>query len=80
MRDLQADKPGAGFERIFAMVERRIRPYLEQVALRERREELRRLSRRNQALGLVLVAGAILAWWLFHTRPGWIFPTGWWRL
>jgi hypothetical protein len=62
------------------MVERRMRPYLEQVALRERREELRRLSRRNQALGLVLIAAAIFVWWLFHTRPGWIFPSGWWRL
>jgi hypothetical protein len=27
----------------------------------------------------LLVAAAILAWWLFHTNPAWIFPPGWWR-
>jgi hypothetical protein len=38
-----------------------------------------RVYRRNQALGLVLVAAAILLWWLFRTNPKWIFPPGWWR-
>jgi hypothetical protein len=61
------------------MVETRIKPHLEQVAEREAREEQRRLYRRNQALGLVLIAALILAWWLFHTNPKWIFPPGWWR-
>jgi hypothetical protein len=62
------------------MVETRIKPYAEQEAERERRAEQLRLTRRNQALGLLLVAAAILAWWLFHTNPAWIFPLGWWRL
>jgi len=61
------------------MVETRIKPHLQQVAERERREELRRLTRRNQSLGLILIAGIILVWWLFHTNPKWIFPPGWWR-
>jgi hypothetical protein len=61
------------------MVETRIKPYLEQEAEQEARDEQRRLARRNQMLGLVLIAAAILAWWLFHTNPKWIFPTGWWR-
>jgi hypothetical protein len=61
------------------MVETRIKPYLEQEAEQEARDEQRRLARRNQMLGLVLIAAAILVWWLFHTNPKWIFPTGWWR-
>lgn len=61
------------------MVETRIKPYLEQVAEQERREEQRRATTRNQVFGLLIVAGAILAWWLFHTNPRWIFPPGWWR-
>ena len=61
------------------MVETRIKPYFEQKAEQEARDEHRRLARRNQMLGLVLIATAILVWWLFHTNPRWIFPTGWWR-
>jgi len=61
------------------MVETRIKPYFEQVAEEERRAEQTRAYRRNQALGLLLVAAAIVAWWLFHTNPQWIFPSGWWR-
>jgi hypothetical protein len=61
------------------MVETRIKPHVEQVAEREAREEQRRLYRRNQALGLVVIAALILVWWLFHTNPRWIFPPGWWR-
>jgi hypothetical protein len=60
--------------------ETRIKPYLEQKAEQDAREEQRRLTRRNQALGLVLIAAAILVWRLFHTNPTWIFPSGWWRL
>jgi hypothetical protein len=37
------------------------------------------IFRRNQVLGLVLVAGAILISWLLRTNPKWIFPQGWWR-
>jgi hypothetical protein len=61
------------------VVERRIKPYLQEVAEKERREAQTRVFRRNQALGLVLVAAVILIWWLFHTNPRWIFPPGWWR-
>lgn len=55
------------------------KPYLEKVAEQERRTVQTRLFRRNQAIGLVLIAAAILVWRLFHTHPGWIFPQGWWR-
>jgi len=59
--------------------DRVIKPYLEQVAEAERRSEQVRMHRRNQAIGLVILAGAILIWWLMHTNPAWIFPKGWWR-
>jgi hypothetical protein len=61
------------------MVERRIKPHQQQVAEHERREIQRRAFRRNQAFGLLIIAAAILVWWLFHTNPKWIFPPGWWR-
>jgi len=61
------------------MVERRIKPYLQEQAEKARRVEQSRISRRNQAIGLVLVASAILIFWLFRTNPLWIFPVGWWR-
>jgi hypothetical protein len=61
------------------MVETRIKPYDQQQAEKARREELRRVYRRNQVFGLLLVAAAICAWWLLHTNPRWIFPPGWWR-
>lgn len=61
------------------MVERRIKPYREQLAEDELREQQRRAFRRNQAFGLIIVAFVILIWWLFHTNPAWIFPPGWWR-
>jgi hypothetical protein len=61
------------------MVQTRIKPYHQEVAEKARRAEQTRVYRRNQALGLVLVAAAILLWGLFHTNPKWIFPPGWWR-
>jgi hypothetical protein len=61
------------------MVESRIKPFKQQADERARRAEQRRIFRRNQAFGLLLVAAAILIWRLFHTNPTWIFPTGWWR-
>ena len=60
-------------------METRIKPHLEQIAQDERRVRQNRASRRNQVFGLVLLAAAICAWWLFHTNPKWIFPPGWWR-
>jgi hypothetical protein len=61
------------------MVQTRIKPHSQQLAEDARRELQRRAYRRNQALGLVLVAVAIFVWRLFHTNPNWIFPPGWWR-
>lgn len=61
------------------MVETRIKPHSQQEAENAARAEQLRVYRRNQAIGLLLVAAAICAWWLFHTNPKWIFPTGWWR-
>jgi hypothetical protein len=61
------------------MVETRIKPYYQQVAEQARRAEQTRRYRRNQVFGLLIVAAAILIWWLFHTNPKWIFPPGWWR-
>ncbi|MGD0858393.1 MAG: hypothetical protein ABR912_03645 [Terracidiphilus sp.] len=61
------------------MVQTRIKPHFQQVAEKARRAEQTRVYRRNQVLGLVLLAAAVLLWWLFHTNPKWIFPPGWWR-
>ena len=63
----------------WCVVETRIKPYAEQAAEEARRAEQRRVYRRNQVFGLLLVALAIILWRLFHTNPKWIFPPGWWR-
>ena len=44
------------------------------------REAQTKTFRRNQAIGLLLFAAAILAYRLVHTPSGWLFPPGWWRL
>jgi|SRR5579863_74588 len=62
------------------VVDTRIKPYKQQQAEKAAREEQTRVFRRNQVFGLLIVAAAILAWWLWHTNPNWIFPPGWWRL
>lgn len=62
------------------MVDIHIKPHREQLAEQERRIAQRRAFLRNQTIGLLLIAAMILACWLFHTNPQWIFPTGWWRL
>ena len=61
------------------MVESRIKPFAQQVAEEARRARQRQIFRRNQVFGLLIIAALILAWWLFHTNPKWIFPAGWWR-
>ncbi len=61
------------------MVETRIKPHSEQASEAAQHAEQRRLYRRNQTFGLVILAAAICIWWLFHTNPKWIFPPGWWR-
>ncbi len=62
------------------MVGIRIKPHGEQRAAEERRAAQVYAFRRNQALGLVLLAALICLWWLLHTNPKWIFLPGWWRL
>jgi uncharacterized membrane protein len=61
------------------MVERRIKPYAQQLDEDARRQQQNRAFRRNQIFGLLILAAVILVWWLMHTNPQWIFPTGWWR-
>ena len=61
------------------MSEGRIKPQFGQSEEEERRAHQVRLYRRNQVIGLLIIAAAIVAWWLFHTNPSWIFPPGWWR-
>jgi hypothetical protein len=61
-----------------AMVQTRIKPYFQEVAEKARRQEQQRVFRRNQVFGLVLVAAAILIFWLLRTNSKWIFPPGWW--
>jgi hypothetical protein len=61
------------------MVDTRIKPYAEQEQAREKREEQARAFRRNQMFGLLILAAAIVTWWLVHTNPKWIFLPGWWR-
>ena len=70
---------GLGFAESCPVVDKRIKPYLQERAEQARRAEQTRLYRRNQTLGLVLLAAAILTFWLFRTNPQWIFPPGWWR-
>jgi hypothetical protein len=62
-----------------AMVQTRIKPYLQEVVEKARRREQQRVFQRNRVFGLVLVAAAILLFWLLRTNPKWIFPPGWWR-
>ncbi len=61
-------------------METRLKPYDVQQQRKARREAQRRLFHRNQAIGLLLAAAAVLAYRLLHTPPDWIFPQGWWRL
>ena len=61
------------------MVEPRIKPFKQRAAEEARRAEQRRVFRRNQVFGLLIIAALILIWRLFHTNHAWIFPPGWWR-
>jgi len=57
---------------------------LENYAVQQERKGRRDLQRshfyRNQALGLLIAAGAVLLYRLFHIPTRWLFPQGWWRL
>ena len=61
------------------MTEEPNNPHSDQGSDFERRANQERLFRRNQVFGLLIIAAAIVVWWLFHTNPAWIFPPGWWR-
>jgi hypothetical protein len=61
------------------MVQSRIKPYYQEVAERTARERQQRVYRRNEVIGVLLVAAAVLLVWLLRTNPAWIFPPGWWR-
>jgi hypothetical protein len=69
----------AGQQEGRVVVQTRIKPYFQEVAEKARRWEQQRVFRRNQVFGLVLVAAAILLFWLLRTNSRWIFPPGWWR-
>lgn len=62
------------------MVERRIKPYRQQVDEARRRARLLQEFRRHQIFGLLLLAALICLWTLLRTNPHWILPPGWWRL
>ncbi len=61
------------------MSKRYIKPHEQQGAEVERRAEQTRVFRRNQVFGLLIAAALVVVWTLLHTRPGWVFPAGWWR-
>jgi len=57
-----------------------LKPHYLQQQPNQGRDAQRRTFDRNQAIGLPLAAGAVLAWRLLPTPSGWFFPQGWWRL
>jgi hypothetical protein len=61
-------------------MDNRIIPLNVQQEGQARRESQRQLFLRNQGIGLLLVAAAVLVYRVVKTPTGWIFPTGWWRL
>lgn len=62
------------------MVEQRIKPYAEKELGAVHREGQTREFRRNQVIGLLILAAAIVVFWLIRAPRGWAFPAGWWRL
>lgn len=56
------------------MTETRIKPYQQQLAENERRARQRQIYRRNQVIGIIMLAAGILIWALFHTNPRSISP------
>ena len=57
----------------------RPQPHIDPKAAASRRAANLRAFRRNQTLGLILIAAVILAWWYFHANKSWIWTPGWWR-
>jgi hypothetical protein len=61
------------------MVDRRIKPHYELVAEQEAERQQRHAFRRNQAIGLVILAALVCLVWLLRTNPAWLFTPNWWR-
>jgi hypothetical protein len=61
-------------------MDQRLESYQIQQRRKSSREQQRRLFHRNQAIGLLLAAAAVLIYRMMHTPAGWLFPPGWWRL
>jgi hypothetical protein len=62
------------------MAELRIKPHYQQVAERQVRLRQWTLYRRHQAMGLLMIAAAVLLFWLLRGHRDWLFTSGWWRL
>jgi hypothetical protein len=61
-------------------VDNKLESYAVQQGRKGRRDLQRNSFYRNQAIGLLIAAGAVLLYRLLHTPSGWLFPQGWWRL
>lgn len=61
-------------------VDNKLESYAVQQQRIAHRSAQRKAFYRNQAIGLLLAAAAVLTYRLFHTPSGWLFPPGWWRL
>jgi hypothetical protein len=61
-------------------MDNRLKSYDVQQQRQARRAVQRRSFFRRQAVGLLIAAAVVLAYRIFHTPSGWLFPQGWWRL
>ena len=61
------------------MVDQRIKPHAQQQVGVARRDQQARVFRRNQVFGLLILAAAIILFWLLRAPRGWAFPVGWWH-
>jgi hypothetical protein len=57
-----------------------VQPDLDEQTEAAARAAARARFNRNQAIGILLVLLAALAWRLLHANLSWLFPPGWWRL
>jgi hypothetical protein len=61
-------------------MDNQLKSYAVQQEREARRADQRKAFYRNQAIGLLIAAAAVLAYRLTQTPSGWLFPKGWWRL
>lgn len=71
--------PGSDTMAAATMVDQRIKPHMQQEVAEARRAEQRRVYVRNQVFGLLMLAAAIVIFWLVRAPRGWAFPAGWWH-